>query len=132
MKRAVIAVSLSALLGIPLGAGAHEMSKHKSAVITGEVVDTGCYLGHAARGASHVSCATKCINAGMPIGLLTSQGTTYLLVMNHDNPDPYNSLKGMAGKTVSVRGALLERGGMKGIDVSEVKAASDMSVNTKK
>jgi hypothetical protein len=95
-------------------AGAHK-------TITGEVVDTGCYLGHAARGEKHVSCATKCINQGMPMGLLTSTGTLYLLTLNHDNADPYNALKAMAGKMVSVTGTIMARGGIKAIDVTEFK-----------
>ena len=89
--------------------------------LTGEVVDTGCYLGHAARGEKHVSCATKCINQGMPMGLLTSDGVLYLLTLNHDNADPYNGLKAMAGKTVSVTGTVMTRAGMKAIDVTEFK-----------
>ena len=104
-------------------AGAMKMSgAHKT--ITGEVVDTGCYLGSGERGEKHVSCATKCINQGMPMALLTSDGSLYLLTMNHDNPDPYNKLKEMAGKTVSVTGAVMARGGMKGIDVAEFKPAA--------
>lgn len=98
-------------------------AKAVSKSITGEVVDTGCYLGHAARGVKHVSCATKCINQGMPMGLLTTDGTLYLLTPNHDDADPYNSLKGMAGKTVKVTGTAMSRGGMKGIDVSAVQLA---------
>ena len=58
------------------------------------------------------------------MGLLTSDGSLYLLTMNHDNPDPYNNLKEMAGKTVTVTGEVMTRGGMKGIDVSEFKAAA--------
>lgn len=112
---------LAATSSLTLVAGAHEMSKQKSSTIIGEVIDTGCYLGHGARGESHVSCATKCINNGMPMGLLTSQGKLYLLTLNHDNPDPYNKLKEMAGKTVAVTGVVMDRAGMKGIDVSEFK-----------
>ena len=89
--------------------------------IAGEVVDTGCYLAHSARGEKHIGCATKCINQGMPMGLLTGEGKLYLLTLNHDNPDPYNKLKGMAGKNVAVTGMVIERSGMKGIDVTEVK-----------
>ena len=92
--------------------------------ITGELVDTGCYLARGARGAKHVECATKCIAQGMPMGVLTSAGTLYLITLNHDNPDPYNQLKDMAGKTVSVTGIVMTRGGMKGIDVSGFKAAA--------
>lgn len=97
---------------------------HKT--IAGEVVDTGCYLGHAARGEKHVSCATKCINNGMPMGLLTADGTLYLLTMNHDNADPYNKLKAEAGKQVKVTGTVMSRSGMKAIEVDEYSA---MAVN---
>ena len=100
-------------------------AKESPKSLTGEVVDTGCYLGHEARGAKHVSCATKCILGGMPMGLLTSDGTLYLLTMNHDDADPYNALKEMAGKTVTVTGAVMERGGMKGIDVTAYKVVSE-------
>jgi hypothetical protein len=92
--------------------------------ITGEVVDTGCYLGHEARGADHVACAKKCIAKGMPMGLLAADGTLYLLTMDHADAGPYNELKDMAGETVSVTGALAVRGGMKGLDVVAVKRAA--------
>lgn len=108
--------------------GSHKDAHHKSEArktITGEVVDTGCYLAHAGRGAKHVECATKCINQGMPMGLLTSGGMLYLLTMNHDNPDPYNKLKEMAGKTVRVTGVAMTRSGMKGIDVAEFKPVAE-------
>ncbi len=131
MKRTTV-LFVAALLALPLArALAHEghgtamrmAGVHKT--ITGEVVDTGCYLGHAARGAKHVECATKCINQGMPMGLLTSSGTLYLLTLNHDNADPYNDLKMMAGKTVSVTGTVMTRGGMKAIDVSAIKPVAE-------
>ena len=108
---------------------AHEgqhMSGEKAVTktITGEVVDMGCWLGHAARGEKHISCATKCLNQGMPMGLLTSNGTLYLVTLDHDNADPYNSLKGMAGKNVTVTGELLARSGVKAIEASSVQLAS--------
>lgn len=104
----------------------HHMPGQKAVTktITGEVVDMGCYLGHAARGEKHVSCATKCLNQGMPMGLLTSNGTLYLVTLDHDNADPYNGLKDMAGKNVSVTGEFLTRSGVKAIEASTVKLAS--------
>jgi len=91
--------------------------------VTGEVVDMGCWLGHAARGKDHISCATKCLNEGMPIGLLTSNGTLYLVTLDHDNVDPYAGLKDMAGKDVSITGELLSRSGVKAIEASKVVPA---------
>jgi hypothetical protein len=104
----------------------HQMPGEKvvTKTITGEVVDMGCYLGHAARGEKHISCATKCLSQGMPMGVLTSNDTLYLVTLDHDNADPYNSLKDMAGKDVTVTGALLARSGMKAIEASTVKLAS--------
>src|SRR5206468_12302443 len=128
MKRfSVLACSLS-LMVTALPAIAHEghhMAGEKvvKRTITGEVVDTGCYLGHAARGEKHVSCATKCLNQGMPMGLLTSNGTLYLVTLDHDNADPYNSLKSMAGKKVTVTGEFLTRSGTKAIEASTVALA---------
>ena len=123
------ALSILVLMTWSAAAIAHE-GHHmpgKNAVtktITGEVVDMGCWLGHAARGEKHISCATKCLNQGMPMGLLTSNGTLYLVTLDHDNADPYNSLKDKAGKTVSITGELLTRSGMKGIEASSVQLTS--------
>jgi len=91
--------------------------------VTGELVDMGCYLGHAARGEKHVSCATKCINQGMPMGVLTSTGTLYLVTLDHGDYDPYTQLKAMAGKNVTVTGAVLARSGMNAIEASKVQLA---------
>lgn len=132
----VLALPLTAIQGVahePQKGAQHKHETHDSTAagtpehVTGEVVDTGCYLSHEGRGAKHVSCATKCIMNGMPMGLLTSDGTLYLLTLNHDNPDPYNKLKEMAGKTVTVMGAVMRRGGMKGIDVTKFKPAAEPS-----
>jgi hypothetical protein len=129
MKRlTVVAFSLMlAAYALPvLAHEGHEMPGEKAATktVTGEVVDMGCWLGHAARGEKHISCATKCLNQGMPMGLLTSNGTLYLVTLDHENADPYNNLKTMAGKNATVTGELLSRSGMKGIEASKVQLAS--------
>ncbi len=119
-----LALSLASLKAVADEGHKHaEQASDTPKSITGEVVDTGCYLGHEARGEKHVSCATKCIAGGMPMGLLTSDGALYLLLLNHDNPDPYNKLKEMAGKTVVVTGPVMARSGMSGIDVTKVELA---------
>lgn len=90
--------------------------------ITGEIVDAGCYLGHGERGPKHAECAKQCVAGGMPMCLLTSDGSVYLLTMNHENPDPYNKLKTMVGRKVSVTGPVMMRGGMNAIDVASMKS----------
>ena len=106
----------------PAAAAAAPAAKPSApASITGEIVDAGCYLGHGERGPKHAECAKQCVAGGMPMCLLTSDGSVYLLTMNHDNPDPYNKLKTMAGRTVTVTGAVMMRGGMNAIDVASMK-----------
>ena len=126
MKRLIpiIVTALLAAVALPvLAHDEHHMAGQKvvSRSVTGEVDDMGCYLGHGARGADHVSCASKCLAQGMPMGLLTSNGTLYLITLDHDDADPYNRLKDMAGKDVTVRGEVLERSGMKAIEASAVE-----------
>ena len=135
MKRIIVSfvLALGLTAGVAVAQQGHEA--HKAAAkpaaektITGELVDMGCYVGHGAKGEKHVDCASKCIANGMPMGVLTSDGTLYLVTLNHDNGDPYNALKNMAGKTVTVTGAVSTRNGVKAIDVT---AAKEMAANVK-
>ena len=129
ISRSFAMIAALALCAFSVPATAHEGhhmpgEKTVTKTLTGEVVDMGCWLGHAARGEKHISCATKCLNQGMPMGLLTSNGTLYLVTLDHDNADPYNNLKTMAGKNATVTGELLTRSGMKAIEASTVRLAS--------
>jgi hypothetical protein len=93
----------------------------KTASVTGEIVDTGCYIARGATGEKHASCAAKCIASGQPMGLLTEDGVLYLITLNHESPDAYNGLKEMAAKKVVVTGVKGERSGMKAIDAVAFK-----------
>ena len=131
MKNLVSLTLLAALAVFTASQVAMADDSHKAAgektvskAVTGEVVDMGCYLGHGAHGEKHISCATKCLSQGMPMGVLTSNGTLYLVTLDHDNADPYNSMKDMAGKQVTITGAMLTRNGMKAIEASNVQLAS--------
>ena len=130
MLRKIGLFTLATLVSLTLAAAAQEASKEAAkkaptpTTLTGELVDTGCYLAHGARGEKHIGCATKCISGGMPMGILTSAGKLYLVTLDHDNPDPYNKLKDMAGEMVEVTGTVDERNGVKAIDVTEAKLAA--------
>ncbi len=128
MKRFVIVlalVSAGALAAVAAhaAAAAHAApAAPKAVTLKGEIVDMGCYLGHEAKGEKHKSCATKCISGGMPMGLLTADNKLFLLTLDHDNADPYNQAKTFAGDMVEVTGTVMERGGMRALDVTGVKA----------
>lgn len=128
MKRALAVALFGAVMIVGSSwlafAGDEKKDEHKEAkvmTLKGEIVDTGCYLAHGAKGPDHASCATKCIAGGMPMGLLTSDGVLYLLTMNHDNADPYNQAKKLAASTVEITGPVHERNGVKAIEVTAVK-----------
>ena len=92
----------------------------KSVTVSGEIVDMACYMGHGAMGEKHKECALKCASNGMPLMMIV-QGKAVLLTPDHDNPDPYNSLKTMAGSMVEVSGTLATRSGVSGINVTGAK-----------
>jgi hypothetical protein len=52
----------------------------KVTTLVGEIVDYSCYLQLGKHGGKHRDCGQKCLKAGMPIGLLTKEGTLYLLM----------------------------------------------------
>jgi len=81
--------------------------------IKGEVVDLMCYLDHGAKGEKHKGCAEKCIKSGGPVGLLSGD-QLYLVVGDHE---PMNEqLAPKASQTVTVKGKVVERNGMKMIE----------------
>jgi len=134
MKKLLAFVTILGLV-IAVGAYAKGESGHattaKSATWTGEILDAGCYISHGAMGAKHTECALKCASTGMPLMLLGKDGKAILLTPNHDNPDAYEELKKMAGSMATVTGTLAERGGVKGIDVTAVAAATTTTTGSK-
>ena len=128
MRRILGALAVSALLSMSVAAGAHEgehEGKAQTMTAVGEIVDTGCYLGHGASGAKHAQCAQLCISKGMPMGLLTSAGDLYLLTPPHDSMVAYKKAKDWAGKKVEISGTMSERNGMKSIEVASAKLAPE-------
>ena len=87
--------------------------------ITGEVVDLMCYLDHGAKGDKHAGCAKKCIGSGGPVGLLTKDDQLYLVIGDHK---PINdTLAPLAAKTVTLKGKVVEKHGMKMIQNAEIE-----------
>jgi len=101
---------------------AFSQKESKPMTVKGEVLDMSCYMSGGAKGAGHKACATKCINGGSPMGILTDDGKVYLLVENHKKADAYASAKKYAGEQVVVTGNYADRGGVQGLVVDEVKA----------
>lgn len=52
----------------------------KPVTVVGEILDLSCYLQLGKHGEAHRPCGQKCVRSGAPIGLLTRDGTVYLLM----------------------------------------------------
>jgi hypothetical protein len=112
---ALVAVSLPAPVSVPPAAA------QEAVTVSGEILDLSCYLSKGSKGARHKTCAKMCAEKGLPIGVLTEAGDVYLLLEDHDNPDPYEALKKLAGGNAQVAGKKFTRSGMQSILVQESK-----------
>lgn len=94
MKSLIVAISLFVL---PLSAFGHggidhplkqskkvEHSSHdqkgKTKELQGHLVELSCYLKHDGIGEKHRDCAKECAEKGLPLGVLTKDGTLYQIM----------------------------------------------------
>lgn len=90
--------------------------------VQGEIVDLSCYMAKGSRGASHKSCAQMCAKKGVPIGVLTDAGDVFLLIDDHNNSDPYDAARKLAGERAEVTGKKFTKPGIASIVVEGAKA----------
>jgi hypothetical protein len=120
IKVSVLGIALGVAMVLPaLRLGAQDGAAGGTQTIKGEVVDLMCYLDHGAKGEKHKGCATKCIKGGGPVGLLTADDQLYLVIGDHA---PINDkLASKAAQTVTLKGKVVERNGMKMIENAELE-----------
>ena len=120
LKTSIVTLALGASLALPtLTSGAEEKAAAQTQTIKGEVVDLMCYLDHGAKGEKHKGCAKKCIENGGPVGLLTADNQLYLVIGDHQ---PMNKeLADKAAQTVTLKGKVVERNGMKMIENAQLQ-----------
>jgi hypothetical protein len=88
--------------------------------LAGEVVDMHCYLTRGARGPEHAGCANACLSRGVTPGFRAEDGRLFVLLAER----PFSVkevVAGLAGKRVTLRGVLVERDGVKGVQVKSVE-----------
>jgi hypothetical protein len=114
-------LALFSLLGIVSAVRVAPAAAQEQVTVSGEVVDLSCYLAKGSKGNRHKACAQMCAKKGLPIGLLTDSGDTYLLLEDHDDPGPYDTAKGLAGDRAEVSGKKFSKGGVQSIEVTATK-----------
>ena len=124
LKRVLACTTVLALCALPLAAQGHAATAGNEMTITGQVVDLNCFTTNGQSGAGHKACAQACAKAGVPLGVLSSDGTIYLPVSSKPG-DPQNSkLEQHAEGKVTVTGTHRMVSGLHTIEIKTVAAAS--------
>lgn len=112
MRLFVIFWGVTFLCGI---VSAQEKKQVPEVTLKGELIDIKCYSSGmgGGRGEEHQDCAIQCIRGGLPVGLLDEKGNIYLLVPKKGMKGGNEALAEHAAHTLTVKGTLQEKGGMK-------------------
>ena len=112
------------IMGVVLVAFAAPAADEPQVTVTGEVIDSACYIKSGARGESHRACAQKCGDAGIPLALVEDgTGAVIWIASVDDMETPNAKLRPFAGRRVTIAGTWAERGGAKLLLLRSVKAA---------
>lgn len=122
-KLSLIVAAAMACGGLAFAHEGHEGKggADKDVVVTGEIVDLACYMGHESAGAKHAKCAKQCIKGGAPMGLKADGGDVWLLVNDHSAEKAYSDAKDMAGDKAKVTGHTSKKGGLNALIVEKVE-----------
>src|SRR5438445_9737690 len=124
IKRILATTAVLACCALPLAAQGHAMTAGDEMTITGEVVDLNCLTTNGASGPGHKACAQACAKAGVPLGVLSSDGTIYVPVSSKPG-DPQNSkLEQFIEAKVKVTGMHRMVSGLHTIEIKTVSAAT--------
>jgi predicted lipoprotein with Yx(FWY)xxD motif len=124
LKRILAATAVLACSALPLAAQGHAAAAGDEMTITGQVIDLNCYTTNGASGAGHKACAQACAKAGVPLGILSSDGTIYVAVSSKPG-DPQNSkLDKYAEGKVKVTGTHRFVSGLHTIEIKTVSTAT--------
>src|SRR5712691_5849420 len=124
LKRILAATAVLACCALPLAAQGHAATAGNEMTITGQVVDLNCFTTNGASGAGHKACAQACAKAGVPLGILSTDGTIYVPVSSKPG-DPQNSkLEQFVEGKVKVTGMHRMVSGLHTIEIKTVSAAS--------
>jgi hypothetical protein len=97
----------------------------REVVVTGELVETGCFVMSGRRGAEHRQCAIACARAGQPLGVLEDKTSTlWLAIFDRTDAAPDPAIVNLLSGRVEVRGTAIERGGVNAILVKRVRSLS--------
>ena len=120
--RGILGVVVALVLGLGAGAGASAAPQRVS--VTGELIDTWCYVTEImyGQGTAHHQCAVWCAVGGIPVSVLDKEGNVYVVLKVEDDDTSVANQRIIKIQThqVSVTGDLYERDGVKYLIVTQV------------
>lgn len=115
-----LALAMLAVTGNPASAQM-QPAPTEQVEIQAQVVDMSCKLVYNLSGDMHKECAEVCADKGIPLGLLTADGTFYLPVSAAMPGTGSNEqLRPYAEQTVTVKGKKVKRAGMNSIIIESI------------
>lgn len=116
-----LAVLAAAFFAVP---DAHAAATGKRVTVTGEIVDTWCYVTEImyGLGTAHHQCAVWCAVGGIPVSVLGEDGNVYVVLkVERDDTSVTNPrIINIQTHKVTVNGDLYERDGVKYLIVTQV------------
>jgi hypothetical protein len=89
--------------------------------VTGEVIDTYCFVTMGARGASHKQCGIGCAKKGIPVAILENgTGKIYVLLPNKNDTSLPDTVINKMGSTATVTGRIFSKGGSQFLTVQSI------------
>lgn len=120
----------AAMLAVVTLPGAGQAADPTRIQVTGEVIDTWCYVTEImyAEGTAHHQCAVWCAIGGIPVSVLGEDGNVYVVLRVEDEDINVASPRMLTVQShkVTVDGDLIERDGVKYLIVTQV--ADDQGV----
>lgn len=123
MRKKLVPFSIALLILAALFAGSRLLGADEKAAevrLKGTVVDMHCYVTHGIHGAEHTGCANACIARGLPAGFLADDGVLYVL-FGEKSQSVKDQVKDLADVPAIVTGSVVERGGVKGIQMTGIE-----------
>ncbi len=117
-------IGLVLALALVLGAGPAQAAPGKRVSVTGEVIDSWCYITEImfGTGTAHHRCAIWCAAGGIPVGILADDGQVYMVLkMGDDTTSVANpAIMRIQTHRVTVDGDLYRRDGINYLLISRV------------
>jgi len=124
MKKLIQTIAVVMVFSFAITTQASAAVNSKRVNVTGEIVDTWCYVTEImfAQGTAHYQCALWCALGGIPVSVLGDDGKVYVVLRLEEETDNVAapSVVKIQARKVTVNGDLYVRDGVNYIFVTEI------------